>query len=384
MLPLMPTPGIRPRNGLATLALRKSIDGLIALAARRQILRRRAVEFDLPCRSAAARRQIPAAAAHIGPFDQPLVRQLALDADGVAHVLRVVEGDGGEPLEILPEERVGAERGTSRLDHAIDERVGQVSAEGQAVVVGDHDRRRLREARLEVTEDDGRHGIHAPSAAQDGLVVQRIDKPGPRLEVARVRVVEAGVFVGRELDTALRIERCHGKLGNGARRVGRAGGGVDGNRRGRIETAHVPVLRVGGGPFVLVAQAEIHRQLRADAPVVLHEHAMVRRRVQTLRVAGDGTAGRNAQHEGGDVLSELVGGRAAGTRVGALEHVAAADRTRIHLALTVETQVVTGANRMTAPDPACTSVAPSRCCGNVVPPRLSPMSDNEAKSNNGK
>ena len=68
-----------------------------------------------------------------------------------------------------------------------------------------------------------------------------------------------------------------------------------------------------------------------------------------LRV--DRPAGRNPQHEARDVLAELVGGRAAGTRVGALEHVAAADRTGIHLALTVETQVVAGANRMTAPDP---------------------------------
>ena len=55
------------------------------------------------------------------------------------------------------------------------------------------------------------------------------------------------------------------------RRVGRLGRARDRQRRGRIEPAHVAVLRFGRRRLVLVAQPEIQGQLAADLPVVLHE-----------------------------------------------------------------------------------------------------------------
>ena len=107
-------------------------DGLIALPARRQVLRGVALISISPAAPpppvVRSHPRLPTYAA----FDQPLLRQLALDADRVAHVLRVVQVERRDALQILPEERVGTVRITRRLQHAIDVRVGQVPAERQA------------------------------------------------------------------------------------------------------------------------------------------------------------------------------------------------------------------------------------------------------------
>ena len=55
--------------------------GLIAHAAGRKVLRRDGVELDLAGARAAARRQIPSAAAGVAAFDEPLALQLTLQAD---------------------------------------------------------------------------------------------------------------------------------------------------------------------------------------------------------------------------------------------------------------------------------------------------------------
>src|SRR4029453_7585406 len=146
-----------------------------------------------------------------------------------AHVLRVIEVEGSESLKVLTQGRVRSTGRTGWLQDAIDESVGKVAAERQPVVVGDDDRRRLREARLEIAENNGRHRVHAPATAYDCLVGQRIDKSGARLEVVAIRVVKAAVVVGRELNAALRVEGGNRKLGDGAARVRRAGGGGDGS-----------------------------------------------------------------------------------------------------------------------------------------------------------
>ena len=121
-------------------------------------------------------------------------RELVLHGRFPARVVRRLPIRRVQVAELLAELARQPQRVADRLDeHAARNRVAQRRArEGQAVVVGDDDRRRLREARLVDVLEEIVVREHADAAAHHRAVVQQIRSGAARQDLRR-RLVDRTV-----------------------------------------------------------------------------------------------------------------------------------------------------------------------------------------------
>ena len=243
-------------------------------------------------------------AADVADLEEPLLRELPLYRDLIPQDLLVLRVDRREPSEALAQEGVRAERVPGRLQDAQRVRVVQRGLERQAPILGGDERRDLREAVLLNAADDVRHHVNAGAAAEHRPLVETVREPDARHEVRGVGVPEGRVAVGRELQAAARAP-LRGRDDVGPRGVSGFRRGRDRQHRGRVEPAHVAVVRLRRRRFVVVAEPEVQRETGRDFPVVLHVEAVIPRVVRPRAVQVDVAAGRDPQQEGRDILEVL-------------------------------------------------------------------------------
>ena len=233
------------------------------------------------------RLQLRAVVADIAGFRDPAPADLALNADLPplrARRLRV----GIEEGDALAEERLHAERVADRLGDAVRERVRQRGDERQAVVERRDDVGVLAEAALDdVAAALAEEAVEHPVAgAEHGLgLVELVGEADARHEVVLGRLVEAArlaVDAGKR-QAAADVELADRHFRRRVERVLGARRRLDRLHHARVEAADALVVDFRQRRLVFVAQAEVDRQPRADAPVVLHEEAPV---LRLLVIAG--------------------------------------------------------------------------------------------------
>ncbi len=237
--------------------------------------------------------QVIAAASRVGGLEGDPPRQLALDARGeLVHVRH--DEVGVREVRAAAEERLRAQRASGRrldpVGPGVRQRVGRRTA---AVSRRDHVRAQAEPGVVALTRRV--EEVLAVAGAEDGLLVERVGHADAGLPVVLVelpRPIRGAVHAG-EPDAA------HDLLPDARRHR------IDDRRVERV-VQHVVLFR--HGPVDVPAEAEVHRQLVVDAPVVLdpgrHEEPLVVR----LRVDVHVAAARRAEQEGGEgVALELAG-----------------------------------------------------------------------------
>ncbi len=242
---------------------------LVQRRAERQVLRVQLVDVDADV-VGAAQGEIVAACTNVAHRPRPRVPKLALEVDR-----ELLDARRGAVLidepDVAVQIRERAQGVARRLGDPGRERV----AERGRIAPAARQDRVLRVAHLAVVVGRGardrkvhRRPIHTVATADDRLRVERVDNAnawGPlhcrRVALISLVAVDAGV---------------HQATDHGSGRCSSYGVGRDGDRRQRGGHARIPadreVVVLLRQPFlVLETQAVVHRELRADAPVVLDE-----------------------------------------------------------------------------------------------------------------
>jgi hypothetical protein len=239
-------------------------------------LRRRLVE------AVPVRLDVVAAAAGVADFERHAPRQLALDAGREVVDVRHDEV-GVREAGAAAEERGRAEGAARRRLDALRERVAQrVGRRAAAVVRGDERRRQAEAVRVPLARRV--QEVLAVAAADDGLVVERVGHADARLVVVLVELP-------RRLRRPVDADEGHAaddRLADAGRdRVG----------QGRIEGVVQPVLFLTHRAVAVPAEAQVDRELVADAPVVLDPGRDEEPLVVREHVDRHFAVGRSAQQE---------------------------------------------------------------------------------------
>ena len=182
-----------------------------------------------------------------------------------------------EEADALTQEGLGPSRGAHRRGDAIGVRIGEGGHEVDVVDGGNHVGG-LGEPRLD-------HGgaphaqealEHADAGAHHGVVRKLPGEADARQEAVLRGVVQVAIVAvqARERQAAHGRYRWNLQKGRGVLGLIIGGrGGREGLHIGRVEAQDAPVEALVQRLFELIAQSEVHGQMRRDLPVVLPEKA---------------------------------------------------------------------------------------------------------------
>ena len=273
-------------------------------------------------------RQMDGVIANVGHFEHQVFGEAVLHIEGPAERIRAFDHRVDEG-HALAGEGQQTERVAARRQEAAGEWVTQRRQRGEVVITGSGERSGLAEAFLVGIRAGGelivhahggdghRRDEHSEAAANHGLAVQGVG--GPRNAYARadqvgVVLINRGLAVGGEGQSAQHIEGAGWKLREGSFGIGCLSGGGQRIGGGSIEAVHRAAVFFVVGAIVIEAHPEIESEVVLDSPIVLEEHRAVVGIPGGERVEVVTAAGRQAEHEGREVLSDGDGGGGAAGR----------------------------------------------------------------------